>query len=202
ASSRKLSSGHADDDFPFSDPGSHRDRVIVLMIGDARFPNDLAGLRIQRFETSIDHRGNNLALIDGQTAIYDAATDFRPDRGLIDVGIPSPTCFGGPGIDRKDDAPVRDSVDGSVPRKRRCFLRTTTGTGLVRPCEAEPGNVGRVDLSEGAVACFTRSETVSQPFLASPAGSFQRSIVDSPGLWSGGNPYREGEETAKTQSYE
>jgi len=117
-----VAAAHADDDFPFRDAGRHRDREVVLRIRDARFPDRLACVRVERLQASVDDRRDDQAVVDRDAAIDDAAADFRPHRGLIDLRIPSPALASRSRVDGKDDAPVGDAVDRAVGEKRCGFL--------------------------------------------------------------------------------
>src|SRR2546422_729289 len=107
---RELGTAHADDHLALCDPRRHRDRVTVLGICDARFPNRFTCFGIQSFESAIDHRRDDFPLISCNAAIHNTATDLRPHSSLIDFRIPSPSFLPCAGIDGKNNTPIRDSV--------------------------------------------------------------------------------------------
>ena len=52
------------------------------------------------------------------------------------------------------------------------------GPDVVRPREAQPAHIARVDLIERTVARLARREAVGEPFGAGLAGILQDSVVD------------------------
>ena len=47
---RPIAAARADDHLALRDARRHRQRVVVLRIRDARFPHDLAGVRVERLQ--------------------------------------------------------------------------------------------------------------------------------------------------------
>ena len=77
------------------------------------------------------------ALVDGEPAIDDAATDLGPDRRLIDLRIPAPALLAGARIDGEHDAPVGDAEDRAVRDERRGLLPAAARSDVVGPGEAK-----------------------------------------------------------------
>src|SRR5262249_8952152 len=133
---------------------------------DARFPYRFTRFCIESLEPAINHRRNDLALIDRDATIHDAAANLWTNRRLVYFRIPSPSLLAGPCIDGIDDAPIRDCVDISIPEQRCSFLVASTSSDFICPGQAKPADVRGIDLLEGTVTCLSRRETVGQPFLA------------------------------------
>src|SRR5213593_90919 len=188
---RKLGTAHADNDFAFCDARGHGDRVVVLRICDARFPNRLTRFCIQSLEPAIDYGRDDLPQINSNAAIHNTATDLGPDSGLINFRIPPPSFLPRAGIDGEDDAPVCDAAQTAIPEKRSCFLIAASLSDVIRPGQTKPAHVGGIDLFQGAVAGLARSETVGQPFLARPAGIPQCHIIEPARLLGYGTPHGE-----------
>src|SRR5262249_13188899 len=182
SANRILGAADADDHFSFGNARRHCDGVVVLWIGDARFPYGFSSLGIETHESPVNDRSDDLALVDRDAAVHDAAADLRTHCNLVDFGIPPPAFLAGPCIDRIDDAPIRDRIDASVPVERRRFLVAAAVSEFKSPSQTKTADIARVNLFQRTVPCLTGRESVRQPFFAGPAGGFQREIVDSAGL--------------------
>src|SRR6476620_5887838 len=86
------------------------------------YAHGLAGFRIQRDAPPVDHRSDDFALRHRDAAMHDAAADLRPYRGLVYLGVPPPALLASADVQGKDYAPVRHTVQGTVPFERRTFL--------------------------------------------------------------------------------
>ena len=107
---RKLRAADSNNDLSFGNARGHGNGVIVLRIGNARFPYGLTRLGVQGFQSAVDNRCDDFPLIYRKASIHNAATDFRPHGDLVDFRIPSPAFFPRTRVDGKHNAPVRDSV--------------------------------------------------------------------------------------------
>src|SRR5262249_54872822 len=107
---RELAARDTDDDFPFRDSRRHRQGVVLLKDGDLSFPHDLSTFGIERVESAVNHWGDDLAPVNRNASIDNAAAHFRTHGSLIDLRVPTPDFLACPGIDSEDDAPVRDAI--------------------------------------------------------------------------------------------
>src|SRR5205814_9524309 len=106
---------------------------------------------IERNQSSVQHRNENLVLVYCNSPIHDAATGFRLNRGTIHLRIVSPEFLARPRIERIDDAPVGNAVKDAVGDKGGAFLITAARSDLVSPGQTQPADVGGIDLFERAV---------------------------------------------------
>ena len=176
-----VAASRADDHFSLGDARRHGERLLVLSIGDASFPNRLAGVRVERHQPSIVDGNINLVVIERQAAIHDAAAHFVAGRFAVDFRIPAPFLLAGARVDGEHDAPVGDAEDRVIPDQRRGFLVASAVADFIGPHQAEPLHVRRVDLLERTKTRLARREAVGQPVAIGRRlrGILEQRIVDT-----------------------
>src|SRR5262245_1661992 len=182
SANRILGATDADDDFSFRNAWCHCDGVVVLRIGDPRFPYWFSSFSVETHQSPVDDRSDDLALVDCDPAVHDAAADLRTHCSLVHFRIPPPAFLAGPCIDGIDHAPIGDRIDASIPEERCRFLVAAAVPDVKSPSQTKTANIARVDLFQRTIPCLTGRESVCQPFLAGLPGVFQREIVNSAGL--------------------
>ncbi len=188
----KLTAGVADEDLASRDSRRHGDRVRHGIGRDRHDrPEQLPRGRVERLEPAIEHRHDHLAFVQRDTAAVDAAAEparSEPGDRAIHLRVVTPELLAGPGVDREDDAPVRDAVEDAVGHERRRLLRTASVADFVGPGQAQPVDVRGRNLGQRAIALFRIVTPDRQPFIGVLRRVPQRGIVDRAPLHRRGGP--------------
>ena len=123
---RVFSARNANDRLPFGDARRHCEGVVLLRVGDARFPQHFARLFIQSEQPAVDRRRDDPAVIESDSPLHNAAADSGTQRGLVHFRIPTPLFLARPGIHGKHDAPLCGGEDHAIVNERGCFLTAAT----------------------------------------------------------------------------
>src|SRR6185369_3236480 len=145
---RTITAGGPDNHFAFRDTWRHRQRLLILRISDASFPNRLPRFGVERYQSSVVDRHIDLVVVERETAIHDATAHSGAGRLPVDFRIPAPFLLAGSRIKGEHDAPVGDAENRVVPHERRGFLVSSAFAHFVKPGKPETFHVARVDLLE------------------------------------------------------
>ncbi|MGY2937866.1 hypothetical protein ACVWZ6_007468 [Bradyrhizobium sp. GM6.1] len=150
-----LAAAVADEHLALDHDGSHRDGLALVDLPELRMPQLLAGLGVDRDRVVIKRVEEDLAVVEGESAIdHVAAGNARGCRfRLWRVG---PFQFTARGIECEHTVGVgagirADHIHGAIDHERRRLL-AAIGTDRERPCKLQPRCIGRVDLIKVAIA--------------------------------------------------
>ena len=160
-----LAAVGADQHLAVDDRGRHRFRIALLRIGDLRFPQQLAGLGVERDELGVDRAHEQLAALDRDAAVVVAAAD-GDDRPQLVLVVPE--LLARRRVDRVDVVERRRQEHDAVDDDRRGFHRLEH-RGLEHERGLQLADVAGVDLrcrGSSASGRSCRSEWIQ--FFASP----------------------------------
>ncbi len=155
-------------------PRRSRDRVRLVLLGRALFPDDVPGGRVERGEPPVERRRIDLPFVDGHAAIDHVAAGFLSPL-LRHLGIPGPDLRPGARVDRVHHAPGRRGVHHAVDHQRS-RLEAAGGIRRKLPRQLQLGDVLVVDLVERAEALLVGTAVVGDPLA--DLGMLQALVVD------------------------
>jgi hypothetical protein len=129
--------------FPFTTRGA-----IVIVYGPARIdrhhrPHDLAGLRVERLEPSVERARIDAALVDRDAAVHDVAARVGARRPRH-LRVVAPAQLSGARVDREYHAPRARGVDHAVDDDRGGLVAAPPASRVSKvPGEAEVLDVVR-----------------------------------------------------------
>ena len=100
AANAEIAAGIAGDDHAVVIQGRTGDRITLGRVLGLNFPDDLAGLLVERGELGVQPADENLSVAHADAATRPAAT--RPRHGRVDVGLVGPENLAGVDADREN----------------------------------------------------------------------------------------------------
>ena len=174
AANAVLASVGADQHFALDHRRCHRLRVPLVGIGDLRFPEQLAGLGIERHQLGVDGAHVELAFGDGDAAIVVSAA-YGDDRTQLVLVVPE--FLAGRRVDGVDVIERGRQKHHAVVDDRR-GLHRLQHRGLEHKRGLEPGDVLGVELLALVVPGLLVAAIRMQPVLAVLAGSIEHRLRD------------------------
>ena len=145
AAGAEFGAGDAGQHHAVGDQRRHRHRVAFLDVGRLLAPELLAGLGVERNDMGIERGAEQLAIMDRDAAIDDAAAnDPWRLRRVLDLGLPD--LLAGLGVDRHRGA-VGGDVDNALVDDRLRLLGPVVGEAVI-PHRHEVLDVVLVDLGQ------------------------------------------------------
>ncbi len=172
AANAVLAAVGADQHLAVDDRRRHRFRVALFRIGDLRFPQQLAGLGVERDELGVDRAHEQLAAFDRDAAVVVAAAD-RDDRAELVLVVPE--FLAGHGVDRVDVVERRRQEHHAIDDDGRGFHRLQHG-GLEDERRLHLADVSGVDLAPGVVARLIVAAVRVDPVLGVAAGCIEHRL--------------------------
>ena len=159
-----LGAAVADQHLALDDARRARDGVRVGAVDDGvLLPDLLARGRVQRHQAAIEGAHIHLALVDRHAPVDHVAAALEA-VGAVHAGVVAPQALAGAYVHRMHHAPAGGDVHDSIDHHGR-GLHAARGFQVIRPDQAQPLHIGRVQLPEFGKARLAVVHAVAGPVL-------------------------------------
>ncbi len=169
-----LAAIRADQHLAVDDRGRHRFRVALFGVGDLLFPQDLAGLRVERHQLRVDRAHEQPAALDRDAAIVVAAA-HGDDRAELVLVVPE--LLARRRVDRVEMVERRRQIHDAVDDDGRGFHRFQH-RGLEHERGLQLADVAGGDLGSGVVARLVVAAVGMDPVLRVTRRGVERGLRD------------------------